>query len=91
MPGQGDAYIAKKLRLKDQIYAINYPIIVSFTEYLVRGLPEEWNSFKTGMRSQIRTITKEAMIAYIRNEDAHMQQHLTQTECSQLLPLHTGE
>ena len=75
-PGQGDAYIAEKLRLRDKLYAVNYPVTrVSFNDYLVQGLPEEWHSFKTGLRSQIRTITEETMMAYIRDEDVHMQQH----------------
>ena len=75
IPGKGDAYIAEKLRLREKLYAINYKVTrVSFNDYLVQGLPEEWHSFKTGLRSQIQTITEETMIAYMKNEDAHTQQ-----------------
>jgi hypothetical protein len=48
IPGQYEAYVAEKLRLRDQLYAINYPVTgMSFNEYLVQGLPDEWDVFKT--------------------------------------------
>ena len=59
-PRQGDAYITEKLRLRNKLYAIKYPVTrVNFNDYLVQGLPEEWHSFKISLRSHIRTITKE--------------------------------
>ena len=75
VPGQGEAYLAQKLRLRDQLYAINYPVTrISFNDFLVQGLPDEWETFKTIMRGQIRHISEEHMIAYIRDEDRHAEQ-----------------
>ena len=75
VPGQGEAYLAQKLRLRDQLYAINYPVTrISFNDFLVQGLPDKWETFKTIMRGQIRHISEEQMIAYIRDEDRHAEQ-----------------
>ena len=44
-PGDFEAYVSKKLQLRDELYALNYPLPkLSFNEYLVQGLPEEWHT-----------------------------------------------
>jgi len=59
IPGEADEYIAEKLRLRDQLYAVNYPVTkISFNDFLVQGLPEEWETFKTTMRGVIRSLTE---------------------------------
>ena len=74
VPGKADAYVAQKLRLRDQLFAVNYPVTrMSFNDFLVQGLPEHWETFKTTMRGQIRHLTEEQMIAYIQDEDRHLQ------------------
>ena len=36
MPGEGDAYIAEKLRLRDKLHAIIYPVTMAcFDDYMV--------------------------------------------------------
>ena len=70
--GKVDAYVAQKRSLKDQLFAVNYPVTrMSFNDFLVQGLLEHWETFKTTMRGQIRQLTEEQMIASIQDEDRH--------------------
>ena len=60
------------LKLRDQLYAVNYPITkFSFINYLIMGLPEEWETFKTTLRGTTRSpsSTEDHIIATIRDED----------------------
>ena len=50
-PGKADEYIAHMMKLRDRLYAVNYPIIkISLNDYLVQRLSEEWDTLKTTMR-----------------------------------------
>ena len=50
-PWKADEYIAQKMKLSDRLFAVNYPITkISFYDYLVHRLPEEWATFKITMR-----------------------------------------
>ena len=69
-PGKADEYIAQKMKLRDRLFAVNYPVTrISFNDYLVQGLPEEWETFKITMRGVSRKYTENEMIATIRDED----------------------
>ena len=70
-PRKADEYIALMMKLKDGLYAVNYPInMLSFNNYLIQGQLKEWDTFKTTVRGQTRLYTEEVMIATIRHEDA---------------------
>ena len=74
VPGQHEAYIAEKLRLRDCLFAIQHPIAnVTFNSFLLEGVPDDWYVFKTSMRTQLRTILEEDLIGCIRDEDLRMQ------------------
>jgi len=71
--GQAEAYIVEKLELRDQLFAISQPITaMSFNAYLINGIPEEWETFKTTMRGQIRSLSESDLIAYIKGEDKRL-------------------
>ena len=60
------------LKLRDQLYAVNYPIaMLSFINYLIMGLPDERETFKTTLRGTSRSpsTTEDSVIDTIRNED----------------------
>ena len=41
VPGKGDTYVAEKLKLRDQLFAVkNLVTRMSFNDFLVYGLPE---------------------------------------------------
>ena len=80
IPGEADEYISEKLRLRDLLFAANYPVTrISFNDFLVQGLPEEWDTFRTTMRTLVRSLTEDEMIANIRNED-DVQQRMNEPE-----------
>ena len=65
-PGKADEYIAQKMKLRDRLFAVNYPVTrISFNDYLVQGLPEEWETFNITMRGVSRKYTENEMIATI--------------------------
>ena len=69
-PGKANDYIAEKMKLRDRLFAVNYPITrISFNEYLVQSVPEEWETLKKTMRGLSTTMTEAEMIATIRDED----------------------
>jgi hypothetical protein len=73
VPGQAEAYIVEKLELRDQLFAISPPVTtMSFNAYLINGIPEEWETFKTTMRGQIRSLSESDLIAYIKGEDKRL-------------------
>ena len=63
----------EKLELRDQLFAINQPITtMNFNTYLINGIPEEWETFKTAMRGQLRSLSESDFIAYIKEEDKRL-------------------
>ena len=90
-PGKAEAYTTQKLRIRDELYNLNYPLpMQSFNEYLIQGLPEEWESFRSSLRRQTRTLKEGLMINYIRDEDA-LQQRKARAEVAYTANAHACE
>ena len=46
---------------------------MSCIDFLIPRLPEQWETFKTTMQGHIRHLIEEQMIAYIQDEDSHLE------------------
>ena len=68
--GKANEYIADKMKLRDRLFAVIYIITtIIFSDFLVQGPPEEWDTFKRTMRWLSRKYSEAQMIATIRDED----------------------
>ena len=92
-PGKANDYIAEKMKLRNRLFAVNYPTTrITFNDYLVQGLSEEWETFKITMRELSRTKTEEQIIATIRDENnVSIVAGLSPKERTSLMHLPTGE
>ena len=68
--GKADKYLSKARELRDRMITAQLPVTSShFNGYLLHGLPDSWESFKSSIKLQLHTLSEDHLGNLILQED----------------------